>query len=345
MKNAVPADNTPAAPSGRPGEGHAHAAGALACAVPTQPLAVGPGVSQRAHGTDELPAVPGYTVLRVLGRGGMGVVFLARQEGLDRLVALKMILHAEHAGAEERRRFGIEAEAVARLQHPHIVQLHEFGEHGGKPWFALEFMEGGSLDAWLASTPVAARLAAAIVRALADAMHYAHQQGVVHRDLKPANVLLTAQGLPKITDFGLAKQLDQQTGQPQTGTILGTPSYMAPEQADGTRTIGPHTDVYALGAILYEMLTGRPPFRGATPFDTVLMVGTEEPVPPGNLFPKCPRDLETICLKCLRKEPGQRYASAGQLAEDLRRFAVGEPVAARPVGAWERLLRWAWSRR
>jgi WD40 repeat protein len=286
-------------------------------------------------------APPGYEILGELGRGGMGVVYRARQAGLGRLVALKMVLAGGHAGPADLARFRVEAEAVARLQHPHIVQIHEVGEQGGLPFFSLEFCPGGSLAEQLDGTPWPPDRAAELVRKLAGAVEHAHRHGVVHRDLKPANILLDAEGEPKITDFGLAKRLDLEGGQTRTGAILGTPSYMAPEQAGGkTREVGPAADIYALGAILYELLTGRPPFRGPTPLDTVLQVVAEEPVPVRQLQPKVPRDLETICHKCLQKEPGKRYASAADLAEDLGRFLEGRPVAARPVGRAERTWRW-----
>ncbi len=284
-----------------------------------------------------LPVVPGYEVLRELGRGGMGVVYQARQLSLKRVVALKMIRSRTYAGAEELARFKTEAEAVARLAHPNIVQVHEVGECDGHPFFSLEFVEGGSLDKKLAGTPFAAAEAARLAQALARAMHAAHQKGVLHRDLKPANVLLTADGTPKVSDFGLAKQLDADLGQTQSGQVLGTPSYMAPEQAEGrARDVGPRTDVYALGAILYEMLTGRPPFKGASMFDTLDLVRTADPVPPRQLQPKVPRDLETVCLKCLEKEPSRRYASAEELADDLQRFLAQRPVKARPASVADR---------
>jgi WD40 repeat protein len=285
-------------------------------------------------------SVPGYAILGLLGKGGMGVVYKARHLALQRTVALKMILHADHAGADQRQRFQAEAEAVARLQHPNIVQVYEVGEHGGLPFFSLEFCAGGSLADRLDGTPWPADKAAELVRTLAGAMHAAHQANVVHRDLKPANVLLTADGQPKVTDFGLAKKLDE-AGHTQTGAVMGTPSYMAPEQAGGkSREIGPAADVYALGAILYELLTGRPPFKAATPLDILLQVASEEPAPPSQLQRKVPRDLETVCLTCLHKQPGRRYASAAALAEDLGRFLAGEPVRARPVGRLERGWRW-----
>jgi eukaryotic-like serine/threonine-protein kinase len=309
-----------------------------------------------------LRAVPGYEVLEVLGRGGMGVVYKARQTALGRLVALKMIRAGAHASPDELARFRREAEAVARLQHPHIVQIYEVGEAAGCPYFSLEYLQGGSLAKRLDGTPLAPRQAAELAATLAGAVHYAHQRGVIHRDLKPANVLLVssdppeapARGgadapdlplrgqVPKVADFGLAKHLDGDAGQTENGAIVGTPSYMAPEQAAGkTREIGPAADVYALGAILYELLTGHPPFRGPTSLETLGRVLTEEPIAPSRLQPKLPGDLETVCLKCLRKDPGRRYASAADLADDLRRFLDGRPVQARPVGAGERALKWA----
>jgi hypothetical protein len=271
----------------------------------------------------------------------MGVVYRARQVKLNRVVALKMILHADHAGPEHRQRFRTEAEAVARLQHPNVVQIHEVGEHNGLPFFSLEFCEGGSLEKKLGGTPLPPPEAAGLVQTLALAMHAAHERGIVHRDLKPANVLLAADGTPKVTDFGLAKRLDDAAGLTASGAIMGTPSYMAPEQAGGkTHAIGPAADVYALGAILYGLLTGRPPFKAATPLDTLAQVLTEEPVPPRRLQPRTPHDLETVCLKALAKEPGRRYPSARELAEDLGRFLRGEPTRARPVGRLGRAWRW-----
>ena len=292
-------------------------------------------------GTD-LPVVPGYEILGVLGRGGMGVVYKARHRHLQRLVALKMILAGGHAGPHELARFRIEAEAVARLQHPHIVQIYEVGEQQELPYCVLEFVEGGSLAQKLAGTPQPPRQAAELVATLAGAVHAGHERGVVHRDLKPDNVLLTADGTPKIADFGLAKKLDGGAGQTASGAVMGTPSYMAPEQARGRgKEVGPAADVYALGAILYEALTGRPPFKGATPMDTVLQVINNEPVPPRRFQPAVPAELETICLKCLSKEPAHRYASAAALADDLKRFLNGEPIRARPSRRWEQTVKWA----
>ncbi len=295
-----------------------------------------------AGGAGPAPALPGYEILGVLGRGGMGVVYQARQVKLDRLVAVKMILAGGHAGAEEVARFRSEAQAVARLRHPNVVQIHEVGEADGHPFFALEFVEAGTLAGRIREAPLPARAAAQLVETLARAMHHAHGQGIVHRDLKPSNVLLAADGTPKITDFGLAKHIDADAGRTPTGAILGTPGYMAPEQAAGkTQELGPAVDTYALGAILYELVTGRPPFRAETPLDTVLLVLHEEPVAPRFLQPKLPHDLETICLKCLEKEPARRYATAEALADDLRRFLDQEPIRARPTSRLERLGKWA----
>jgi tRNA A-37 threonylcarbamoyl transferase component Bud32 len=286
--------------------------------------------------------IAGYEVLGEIGRGGMGVVYKARQPKLNRLVALKMVLVGSHASEQELGRFRAEAEAVARLQHPNVVQIYEVGEQNGLPYFSLEYCDGGSLAAQLNGTPLPAPQAARLVETLAGAVHAAHQQKVVHRDLKPANVLLTADGTPKITDFGLAKKLDGGTGPTASGAIVGTPSYMAPEQAGGKgKEVSPATDVYALGAILYELLTGRPPFRAATPLDTMLQVLGDEPVPVRRLQPQCSRDLETICLKCLEKEPSRRYDTAAALADDLARLLRGEPIQARPSGPADRVLKWA----
>jgi WD40 repeat protein/tetratricopeptide (TPR) repeat protein len=306
------------------------------------------------------PAVPGYEILGVLGRGAMGVVYSAWQTALNRCVALKIMLAGVHAGRQERARFQVEAEAVARLQHPNIVQIYEVGQEHGRPYLALEFVNGGSLARQFAASHLAVRRAAELVETLARAIHYAHSKGVVHRDLKPDNILLqkdeggTIQDeikpqhptpssfTPKITDFGLAKLLiGGGATQTQSGTILGTPSYMAPEQAEGQHgRVSPAVDVYALGAILYEALTGQPPFKADTVQETIRRVVHDEPAALTRLRPQVPRDLETICLKCLRKEPRRRYASALDLAEDLRRFLSSEPIGARPIGVAERGLKW-----
>jgi serine/threonine protein kinase len=291
----------------------------------------------------EWPVVPGYDVLGELGRGGMGVVYRACQVGLKRLVALKLIRDGALAGPQQRARFRIEAEAAARMRHANIVAIYEVGEHQGRPFFAMELVDGPSLEKHLAGQPQPAAQAAELVHTLALALGHAHAQSVVHRDLKPANILLAADGVPKVTDFGLAKRLDSQsTGWTQEGAVLGTASYMAPEQAAGrARDVGPAADVYALGAILYELLIGRPPFLSDSWQQTIEQVLHDEPEPPTRLRPSVPADLETICLKCLEKEPARRYASAGDLADDLGRFLEGKPVAAVPLGALERLARLA----
>jgi len=288
----------------------------------------------------EAPSVPGYEIVAELGRGAMGVVYEARQTKLNRLVALKMVLHGSHASSADLVRFLAEAEAVAQLQHPHIVQIYEIGQHAGLPFFCLEHVEGGTLAQRLQGGPLPPHEAARLAETLARAMAYAYGCGLIHRDLKPSNVLLAADGTPKITDFGLAKRLAGSGGLTATGAVLGTPSYMAPEQAGGKKDVTPLCDVYALGALLYEMVTGRPPFRAPTPMDTIMQVVNEEPVPPSRLQPGLPRDLETICLKCLQKEPHKRYASAEALADDLARFREDRPIMARPVSRLERAWRW-----
>jgi serine/threonine-protein kinase len=289
----------------------------------------------------ELPTVRGYEVQGVLGHGGMGVVYKARQLRLNRAVALKMLLAGPYARPRELERFLREAEAVAGLRHPNIVQVYDVGDTDGRPYFTMELVEGGSLAAKVAGAPQSAAWAASLVATVAEAVQVAHQGGIVHRDLKPANILLTADGRPKVTDFGLARRLEG-GGLTLSGAVLGTPSYMAPEQARGDKgAIGPATDVYALGAILYECLTGRPPFCAETASATLQQVLGEEPVRPARLNSRVSRDLETICLKCLQKEPAQRYASAAALADDLRRFLRGEPITARPPGPLERAAKWA----
>ncbi|MCI0683658.1 MAG: serine/threonine-protein kinase [Gemmataceae bacterium] len=326
-------------------------------------------------GTLSVHALSGYEVLEEIDRGGMGVVYKARQTALNRLVALKMLLGGAHAGAEQRERFRREAEAAARLHHPNIVQIHEIGDDHGVPFLALEYVDGASLEALLArrqaqGDTMPPRDAATLVRTLAEAMHYAHTRGIVHRDLKPANILIvdcgsqiadfrtvTSEGdhrpadqsairnaqpaIPKIADFGLAKLLDHPGNKTATGALLGTPSYMAPEQAAGASAdVGPHTDVYALGAVLYKLLTGRPPFQGLTVPEMLEQVRSADPVAPRQLQAGLPRDLETICLKCLRKAPDRRYATAQALADDLGRCLSGEPILARRTTMWERGIKW-----
>jgi WD40 repeat protein/serine/threonine protein kinase len=289
-----------------------------------------------------VPTIDGYEIVGELGRGGMGVVYRARQVLLNRPCVLKMILAGAHADAESVVRFLAEAEVVARLQHPNIVQIHHIGQADGLPYFELEYLDGGSLDRRLDGTPWPARRAAELVGALARGVAQAHHQGVIHRDLKPGNVLLSADGTPKIADFGLAKSLAGDSGLTRSDSILGSPGYMAPEQAAGkAKEVGPLADIYALGAILYELLTGRPPFTGATVLGILEQVKTIEPVPPSRLVPGLPRDVETIALKCLQKEPGKRYDLAAALAADLHRFVAGEPIVARPVPPWERAVKWA----
>jgi tetratricopeptide (TPR) repeat protein len=310
---------------------------ALTWSAPTVGLSAPSDPAHAAPGTAAV-TVPGYSVVRELGRGGMGVVYLAQQESLRRDVALKVILDGGHAGPEATARFRSEAEAIARLHHPHIIQIYDIGVHEGRPFFSLEWCRGGSLAGRLQGTPLRAKEAAALVEQLARAVHAAHAQGIVHRDLKPGNVLFAEDGSPRISDFGLAKQMGAE-GQTATGSVVGTPSYMAPEQAVGKRST-PAVDVYALGAILYECLTGRPPFRAATAVETLRQVTDVEPVPPSRLTPGLARDLETIALKCLHKDPGRRYVTAAALAGDLRRYLDGQPIAARPIGGLERGWRW-----
>jgi serine/threonine-protein kinase len=291
-----------------------------------------------------VPAIEGYEIQAVLGRGGMGVVYKARHLKLHRDVALKMLLAGPYASQHERVRFFREAEAIAGLQHPHIVQVHDVDEFEARPYFTMEFLDGGSLAQELAGTPQPAVRSAKLIATLATAVQFAHEHGIVHRDLKPGNILLTSDGTPKIGDFGLARRVDESPQLTMTGARLGTPSYMAPEQATGqSSAAGPSVDVYALGAILYEMLTGRPPFRAETAAETERQVIAQEAVPPSRLNASVPRDLETICLTCLRKEPQRRYASAAALAADVNRFLEGRPIHARRVGSAERM--WRFSRR
>ena len=315
------------------------------------------------------PSPPGYAIVRELGRGGMGVVYLARQRGLDRLVALKMVLAGAHAGPEQAVRFLGEARIAASLRHPNIVQVYEVGHHDGRAFLAMEYVDGGTLADHLGRQAQPPRPAAELVERLARAVDHAHRAGVVHRDLKPANILLGSaepgtrnpesgngkpDGLssdsgfrvpgsgftPKVTDFGLAKHVGGDPGLTPSRAVLGTPQYMAPEQAAGGREVGPAADVWSLGAILYECLTGRPPFLGANPLETAVQVLKTDPVSVARLRPGLPRDLATVCMACLRREPARRYASAGDLADDLRRFLDGRPVTARPVSAAERSVKW-----
>ena len=331
-------------------------------AFPPPSLSRTPSIGSAAESSSlsEPPVVSGYEILGEIGRGGMGVVYKARHIALDRLVALKMILSGVHAAPKDQARFRQEAAAIARLHHPNIVQVFDIGNAGGRPYIALEFVEQGSLACILRGEPQPLQAILKLIETLARTMAYAHQCGIIHRDLKPANILLggnekgrgeidsscsivlDSSYVPKITDFGLAKRLDTEGSGAHSDEVLGTPSYMAPEQVEAkAREIGPSTDVYALGAILYEMLTGRPPFKGANSLDTLVQVLHEEPARPRRLRPKLPRDVDIICLKCLEKDPGRRYASATALADDLRRCRRGDPIEARPVGVLERGWKWA----
>lgn len=278
-----------------------------------------------------------YELIRELGRGGMGVVYQARQKSLGRQVALKMVREAHLADEADRARFRVEAEAAARLKHPNIVTVHEVGESDGLAYFCMEYVDGLTLSEYIARHgPLPPRDAARLTAQIARAIHHAHERGILHRDLKPSNVILAGTDLqhsvPKVTDFGLAKRIDAMESLTRTGAVVGTPSYMAPEQASGRRELSPAADVYSLGAILYELLTGRPPFSAANPVDVLLMVLEQEAIPPRDLNPTIDRDLELICLKCLQKPPGLRYSRAMDLALDLEAYLAGEAVSTRPSG-------------
>ncbi len=307
------------------------------------------GQSPTADNSGPAPAADGehfgdYLLLEPIARGGMGVVFKARQVSLNRIVALKMILVGQFATEADVQRFRAEAEAAANLDHPGIVPIHEVGQHLGQHYYCMGFVEGSSLARRMAKGPLPPREAAELIRKVAEAIDYAHKRGVVHRDLKPGNILLDAEGQPRVTDFGLAKRIERDSDLTATGQILGTPSYMPPEQAAGkTDEIGPLADVYALGATLYALITGRAPFQAANLVDTLRQVLEQDPVPPRQLNPDVPLDIETICLKCLEKDRHRRYASARELAEELARFLNGEAIHARPVGPLE--LGWRWARR
>jgi serine/threonine-protein kinase len=301
--------------------------GTLATALPsTLPSAAGTTEASRPAGTD-LPRVSGYEMIQELGRGGMGVVFKARQVQLNRIVAVKMVLAGVLPTPEEMQRFRTEAEATAALRHPHIVGVHEVGQTEFGPYYCMDYIGGVSLAQRLASGPLPGKTAARYLVAIARAMQHAHECGVLHRDIKPANILLDANDQPHVSDFGLAKRLDMDSGQTRTGAIMGTPSYMAPEQAAGHKTLTAAVDVYSLGAVLYEMITGRPPFRAANPLDTVMQVLDRQPAPPRLLNASVDRDLEIMALKCLEKDPRRRYPSAGALAADLEKYLAGEAIS------------------
>jgi WD40 repeat protein len=324
---------------GLPNSARAETAGAAGLDFLLDPTVAGD--PHAGVGKQEIPRVPGYELLGELGRGGMGVVYRARQLRLNRPCALKMILAGDYATAESTARFVAEARTIARLRHPNIVQIHAIGDHSGRPYLELEFVEGGTLAERIDGTPWTEAEAARFVRTLALAIHEAHRLGIVHRDLKPANVLLAADGTAKVTDFGLAKALSVDSGLTRTQSIVGSPSYMAPEQAVGkSKRVGVEADVYSLGAILYELITGRPPFKAATVLETLEQVRSADPVPPSRLRPRMARDLETICLKCLLKDPEKRYPTAEALADDLGRFGEGMPIRARPVRPVVHLARW-----
>ena len=291
---------------------------------------------------EELRRFGDYELLAQIATGGMGVVFKARQISLNRLVAVKLIRGGQLARKQDIRRFRTEAEAAANLKHPHIVAIHEIGEHEGRHFFSMDLIEGHNLAALVRDHPLEPARAARLFQTVAEAIAYAHGCGVLHRDLKPSNVMIDAQGQPHVTDFGLAKLLKSDSEHTQTGAVMGSPSYMSPEQARGHGDkVGVRSDVYALGAMLYELLTTRPPFLAATALETMKLVAEREPVAPRSLNPTVPRDLDTICLKCLQKEPAHRYASALELAEELGRFQHGEPIRARPIKVWELGLKWA----
>jgi serine/threonine-protein kinase len=304
-----------------------HSTQTLNAAAPSAPSGLG-----KPEG--DLPRRTGdYELLAELGRGGMGVVYQARQVSLDRMVALKMLLRGGMATEDDIARFRAEAEAVARIDHPNIVPIYEVGELDGQPYFSMKFVAGTTLAARLVDGPLSAREAAAVLAPICRAVHFAHQQGVLHRDLKPSNILIDLEGRPHVTDFGLAKRIAADATLTNTGAIVGTPSYMAPEQAAGNRgEIGPASDVYSLGTILYAMLTGHPPFQAASPVDTVLLVLEQDPLPPRLVNAAADRDLEMIALMALQKPPELRYRSAAAMAEDLEAYLAGEPIAARSGG-------------
>ncbi len=299
-------------------------------------------VSPRVRLKLDLKFVGAYAIESELGRGGMGVVYKARDQVLKRVVALKVVLSGAHLSAEERQRFQTEVEASARLQHPNIVGVYEVGEDDGKPFMAMEFCQGGSLQEYVEDLPQEPRLAAEMVVSIAEALQHAHNAGIVHRDIKPANILLTKDLVPKIADFGLAKKLDGEDSGTKSGAIMGSIGYMPPEQASGkTREATPANDIYSLGALLYKLLTGRPPFSGASDFETIFSIVNNDPVSVRIIRPKLSVDLATICHKAMEKNPSKRYASAAEMAEDLKAYLAGRPIKARPLSPVQRLWRMA----
>jgi len=286
------------------------------------------------------PAIPGYDIVGELGRGGMGIVYKVYQVRAKRFAALKMVIPGLEADPTLLQRFHSEAQAVAHLAHPNIVQIYEMGDYNGWPFFSLEFCGGGSLARKLGGTPMLPHHAAELMEKVARAVAYAHQRQIVHRDLKPGNILLTPEGEPKIGDFGLAKRLDGRPGTTRIGTIIGTPSYLAPELVDGkSKSVSPACDIYAVGAVLYECLTGRPPFKGANVIDTLEQIRRQRPIPPRAFNLKISPDLDAVCMKCLRRNPSDRYATAQEAAEDLHRYLKGMPTDARPESTLVQVVR------
>ncbi|MCI0535370.1 MAG: protein kinase [Verrucomicrobiales bacterium] len=314
--------------------------------------AMPPTVPRAKHALEAQPPLPrqsltsafrnvgNYELIEELGQGGMGVVFKAKHRTLNRIVALKMLLLGRWTNPRFVERFRAEARAAAGLRHPAVVAIHEIGEHEGQPWFTMDYVAGPSLADLVREGPLPARRAAALVRSVTEAVQHAHIHGIIHRDLKPANVLLDFDDQPRITDFGLAKEIRVESDLTLSGQTLGSPHYMPPEQVAGQREIGPAGDIYALGAILYHLLTGRPPFQAGTLEATLMQTLKTDPAPPRLLNAEIPRDLETVCLKCLEKDPARRYATAQELADELKRFLNDEPIRARPVTRIEHAWRW-----
>jgi serine/threonine-protein kinase len=312
--------------------------GSAAPEAPTLPP--GPGSVEASADCIKIRYFGDYELLEEIARGGMGVVYKARQISLNRIVAIKMILAGQLASSGDLQRFHTEAEAAANLDHPNIVPIYEVGEHEGQHYFSMKLIDGSNLAQQVTRYTQDPQATARLMATVAQAVHHAHQRGILHRDLKPGNILVDREGQPYVTDFGVARRVEGHTGQTQTGAILGTPSYMPPEQARSEKVLTTAVDVYSLGAVLYELLTGRPPFRAETPLETVLQVLEHEPDRPRVLNPRADRDLETICLKCMEKEAPKRYGSADALAEELERWLAQEPIQARPVSRPERMWRW-----